>query len=114
MIALFVIVNIQRICLPDGCFFMPKAQVCQDGNCINEDVSDHFKERAVFLLATVNNNQNLAQALILFFVFVVLIGCKPQLLQLNLKFKSVIRNYALVHNKLINLFAKGVLHPKIY
>lgn len=81
---------------------------------MNEDVRDHFKERADFLLATMRYNQNFSQSLALFLVAAFLLNFKPQLSQLNLKFKSIIRNYASLHNRLIDLFAKGVLHPKIY
>jgi hypothetical protein len=112
--SLFVIISNQQICLPDGCFFAPQNQVCSDGNCINEDMSNHLQERSNFLLAVVKDNQQLAQLLTLFFIFIILLNCKRQFLQLNLQFKSIIKNYAFVHNRLINLFAKGVLHPKIY
>lgn len=106
--------NSQQICLPDGCFYIPQAQVCQDGNCINEDVYEHFDERAGLLLATVKNNQDLGRMLTALFVLVLLLNREPRLSRLNEKFKSAIKSYALVHNRLVNLFAKGVLHPKIY
>lgn len=112
--SLFVLMNSQQVCLPDGCFYAPQVQVCQDGNCMNEDVSDHFEERSDFLLATVKDSQDSGQILITLFVFALSLSNRPRPSQLNEKFKSIIKNYALVHNRLINLFAKGVLHPKIY
>ena len=112
--SLFVIMSNQQVCLPDGCFFAPQNQVCSDGNCINEGMSNHLQERSNFLLAVVKDNHQLTQLFILLFLFIFLSNCKRHFSPLNLQFKSIIKNYAFVHNKLINLFAKGVLHPKIY
>ena len=112
--SLFVITNNQQLCLPDGCFFVPQEQVCQDGKCMNEDVRDHFAERANFLMATVKNNNILLQFVILLFVSVFLFNYRPLLLRLSIRFKSIIRDYSFVYNGFIELFSKGVLHPKIY
>jgi len=112
--SLFVVISNQQICLPDGCFFVPQNQVCSDGNCINEDISNHLAERANFLMATVRDNQTLMQLIVLLFVFVSLLNRSSLLLQFCWRFKTLIRNYSSDHNRLIDLFAKGVLHPKIY
>lgn len=112
--SLFVIISNQQVCLPDGCFFAPQNQVCIDGNCINEDMGSHLQERASFLMVIVRDNQTLIQLSLLFFVFVLLLNRSSLLLQFCLRFKALTRNYSSGYNILIDLFAKGVLHPKIY
>lgn len=110
----FVIISNQQMCLPDGCFFVLQNQVCSDGNCINEDVSGHLEERGSFLMVIVRDNQTLIQLTLLLFIFVLLLNRSSLLLQFCLRFKALIKNYSSGYNILIDLFAKGVLHPKIY
>lgn len=114
IVSLFISINSLEQCLPDGCSFSTQLQTCQDGNCVNEDVGSHLNERSVFLSAVVNDNENLLNLLPLFLFFFIWCYYKPQFFGINFKFKLIIKNYAFVHNRLIGLFSKGLLHPKIY
>ncbi|MFA5109350.1 MAG: hypothetical protein WC458_02305 [Patescibacteria group bacterium] len=110
---LFVILVNWQVCLPDGCFFNYQAQACQGGSCSNEDIGSHLQERLAFLTATINNNF-LGSLFILIVVFFALLNDKKLLLICNDLFKITLKYFSLVRNPFDSLFAKGLLHPKIY
>lgn len=101
-----------QVCLPDGCVYNPQSPVCQDGNCLNEDIESHLQERSSFLVAIVKSILPLLLIIgVLLFLFS---NNKTQLLEHQGKFKIVSRFFSFNHNLFTFLFAKGILNPKIF
>lgn len=114
-VGLFTLMASYQICLSDGCVFVPENPTCQNGGCVNEGIISHLQERASFLTAAINNNWfQIIQLFILVIFFLVISYSKSVTAQHWLKFRKVIKNHSLEHNLLSILFAKGVLHRKIY
>ena len=103
-----------NLCLPEGCFYNPQNQVCQDGGCANEDVITHLQERPVFTATPSNNILSLLGILILSFLLFLLPNNKTQLLEHQRRFRIISKCFSIDHNLLTFLFAKGILHPKIF
>jgi len=101
-----------QICLPDGCFFVPQ-QTCQDGGCVNEDVTKHIAERSDIFSSIISRPQLLLSAF-LFVVFLFLSHRHLLSAQLESVFEIRIKNFSSTHNSFKILFSKGILHPKIY
>lgn len=110
---LFVILVSWQVCLPGGCIFDSQTQTCQDGNCFNEDIGTHLQERLAFLTATSNNNF-IGSLLILSIAFFLLFNNKILLSVCYYRFRTILKYFSLNYNSLNFLFAKGLLHPKIY
>ena len=105
-----------QVCLPDGCFYAPQTQTCQDGNCIGESVSDHINERGSYIFARATDDYHLMVlfAVSLFFLSLFYNAFFIAQLKLSAKLRLIIKENFLVYNKLVLLFSKGILNPKIY
>ncbi len=110
---LIVVLANWQVCLPDGCVFSYQAQTCQDGSCFNEGVGSHLQERLAFLTVIASNNL-IGGLLIVIIAFFLLLNNKALLLACHHKFRITLKYFSLDYNLLNFLFAKGLLHPKIY
>lgn len=111
---LFIILVNWHICLPGGCVFDYRIQTCEDGNCLNEDVGSHLQERLSFLTVITSSGPILGSLLILSVAFFILFNNKTSLLICRYRFRTILKYFFLDYNSFNFLFAKGVLHPKIY
>lgn len=111
---LFVILVSWQVCLPGGCIFDAQIQACRDGNCFNEDISSHLQERQSFLTTIIGGGPVISSLIILSIAFFLLVNNKISLLVSHHRFRIILKYFSFDNSSLNFLFAKGLLHPKIY
>ena len=109
-----------NICLPDGCNFNNANTVCNNNACADETIISHLGERTQLLSATIGFQSSISFivfAAILVLFFIVQKDLKDEkLVAVKSYFKQKLLNSSGVKlfNYLIDVFARGILHPKIY
>jgi hypothetical protein len=114
IIAVLFILSINlQICMPDGCFYNPQSQVCQEHGCINEDIGSHLQERSMLSLITINRIIVLFYLLISTFLLYIF-STRKGLSDCHSKIATILSYFSIEHNFLTVLFSSGILKPKIF
>jgi len=113
LLAILILPGLLNMCIPDGCTFRPN--VCSDGNCFNETVSQHLNENSQLFTAIVQLQTFIVFAAIIFLFFIVKNYTESEN-RFFVKFytkRVAIYSYSSI-NYLIEAFSNGIVNPKIY